>query len=114
MSVYRTVTLEWGEETFEFTPSFSLLERVENIIPMSQLAMDLQGGRMKSTIATRLLYTVAKSAGADVNIDEVHQVMSNLPPQERLDVLVSIIDAFSPKAPEGKKPTARLQVGPKE
>ena len=115
MGVFRNVTFAWGGETFDFVPSFALLERVEDIIPISKLAMDLGAGNSKVSTAARLVHVVAKSAGIAVTVDDVYQVMAGLDPADRVDLLVGVIDAFTPKAVEGgKKPVAQLEVGPKE
>ena len=108
--VFREVDIEWGGETFTFTPSMALIRSIERgdgggPVCIMQLIHAAQSGSPQFGFMAWLVAKVMTYAGAKVDDGDIFADMMNAK-QEALALYINCIDAISPapKVEKGKKP----------
>ena len=110
MGVFREVDIEWGGETFTFTPSMALIRSIERgdgggPVCIMQLIHAAQSGSPQFGFMAWLVAKVMTYAGAKVDDGDIFADMMGAK-KEALTLYINCIDAISPapKVEKGKKP----------
>ena len=108
--VFREVDIEWGGETFTFTPSMALIRSIERgdgggPVCIMQLIHAAQSGSPQFGFMAWLVAKVMTYAGAKVDDGDIFADMMGAK-KEALALYINCIDAISPapKVEKGKKP----------
>ena len=108
--VFREVDIEWGGETYTFTPSMRLIRSIERgdgdgPVCIMQLIHAAQSGSPQFGFMAWLVAKVMTFGGAKVDDGEIYKQMMGSE-KEAISLYLNCIDAISPapKVEKGKKP----------
>lgn len=72
-AVFREVTLGWGGEQYNITPTMAVLNRIEQDVSLSRLAHRLATGDPPLSQLATVISVMLREAGAKVTDEEVYQ-----------------------------------------
>lgn len=76
-SIYKTVNITWQGVKYEITPSFALINYVENNgVSIAGIAAELGTNAFKITNVARMVCLFLRSEGAEVDDEAVYQEMT--------------------------------------
>ena len=73
--IYKTINIEWKGETVRVTPTFKLINAVEDEINLVLLARRLSDGDIRFSHVATLYSLLLKAGGERVGANEVYQAM---------------------------------------
>lgn len=104
MGVFREMQIEWGGESYTFTPSMQLLRSIElQGISIMSVAAQVSRGQAQASLMSTIIASVLRSAGAKASDDDIYAELTTGSPEEVMSLYKTIMIAITPDT-KGKKP----------
>lgn len=107
-AIFREVTLAWQGETYTVTPTYRLIQQVEQRVSIAGLAARIQAGDPPLTQIAFVLATLLAAAGAEVEEVDVYTELHHAGDAKAVQQMVRVVlTAFTPEPPAGNPPASR-------
>ncbi len=107
-AIFREVELTWQGEAYTVTPTYRLIQRVEQRVSIAGLASRIQSGEPPLTQIAFVLAALLNAAGADVDEEDVYTELHAAQDAAAVQQMVRVVlTAFTPEVPVGNAPASR-------
>lgn len=118
MSINKTITLNWFDESYKLKVTMGLIDRIEEELNPLVMAGECQSGDIKLGKAAKLFTILLNEAGKDITREEVHQDLFNCFADLTglRDMLIAVFTAIfpEPKKKSVKKNSSDTKAKPKK
>lgn len=110
--VYREVELTWGDQTYKVTPTFRLIQQIEQKYSIAALINRAGSGDAPFSHIAEVIAALLRHAGCKVDAEDVYMsLVSGERPGAFGEMLAALIQAFIPQSEEAKrKPSPLAQI----
>lgn len=107
-AIFREVELVWRGDTYTVTPTYRLIQQVEQRVSIAGLAARIQAGEPPLTQIAFVLCSLLSAAGAEVEESEVYAELHTAQDAKAVQQMVRVVlTAFTPELPAGNAPASR-------
>ena len=110
--VYREVELTWGDQTYKVTPTFRLIQQIEQKYSIAALINRIGNGDAPFSHVAEVIAALLRHAGCKVDAEEVYaSLVSGGNTAGFGEMVTAIVSGFFPQSEEAKrKPSPLAQI----
>lgn len=101
-SIFQEIEIDWRGETYHVTPTMKLINRIENDVSLSRLALRAQKGDVPLSHVALVFSHLLKAGGCNTSDEEVYSAMFGGEDNGVImDVINTALTAFYPSTESG-------------
>lgn len=98
-AVYREIEMEWGGQTYKVTPTYSMIQQIEQKVSISMTAWRIANADIPISHVAFIAAHLLRAAGAkDVSPENVYAAMTtDMEPEQLVSYATVVISGFVPQ-----------------
>ena len=114
-AIFDEVTIDWRGNTYTVTPTYRMIQRIEQTVSIAGVSARLQEGNPPLSHVAEIVGVLLQNAGAKATADEVYEVMlTEMETEQIQDLTTLVMTAFIPRAKNSASPGKDSQPGGEE
>lgn len=111
-AIFEEVTIEWGGEEYTITPTYRMIQQIEQHYSLAGVSQRLAEGNPPMSHIAGIVAMLLKHAGAKVEPEDVYESMLTEMDGDQIAALAEVVvSAFVPQSKNSDSPVKASEAG---
>ncbi len=111
-AIFEEVTLEWNGQTYTVTPTYRMIQRIEQDVSIAGISQRLAEGNPPMSHIASVVGVLLRAAGAQVEDSDIYEKMlTELEPDQIRELAEVVVSAFVPTSKNSNSPAKEPEAG---